>query len=95
VRDATDGETEKALIPSPRRSREWETERYVEEISVSDMTERERIAEGEARHVTFRDTPSVQSAHESWTVTSESWPVEAERSGSGWNDGFEKGGGGG
>lgn len=92
VRETADVRTEKALIPSPIRSRERETERYVEEVSVSDMTERERMVEGEVRHVTFRNTPSLKSAQGSWTEGSEDtqWPVETERSGSGWNDGIEK-----
>jgi hypothetical protein len=93
VRGAKVNGTEKALISSPRHSREREDETYVEEVSVSDMTERERIAEGETRHVTFRDTPSIRSAHESWIETTESWPVEAERSESGWEDGVKRGGG--
>lgn len=92
VREATDDGTEKTLIPSPKRSRERETETYVEEVSVSDMTRREKMAEGETRHVTFRNTPSLKSAQGSWTEGSEDihWPVEAERSGSGWNDGIER-----
>jgi hypothetical protein len=72
------------MISSPRRSREREreAESYVEVI-VSELAERQKIAESKARHVTFRETPSMLSMANSWTETSELGPVHPETKGSG------------
>lgn len=82
VREATDGGMEKALVPSPKRSRSRGREgvRYVEVTeSELELAERERRAESEARHVSFRETPTMLSMQNSWTETSELGPVDPER----------------
>ncbi|KAE9373141.1 hypothetical protein N431DRAFT_534360 [Stipitochalara longipes BDJ] len=95
VREEIDGGTErvspsKALIPSPRRSREREraAERYVE-ATTSELARRERAAESEVKHVSFRETPTMLSMQNSWTETSELGPVHPETTGSGWGHASE------
>jgi hypothetical protein len=80
VREATDGGTEKPPIPSPNRSRSRgrESVRYVE-VTASELAERERRAESEARHVSFRETPTMLSIQNSWTESSELGPIDPER----------------
>ncbi|KAN0098843.1 hypothetical protein V8E51_014506 [Hyaloscypha variabilis] len=98
VREATDDGTEhaspsKALVPSPRRSRERvrEAERYVE-LTATELAQRERAAESEVRHVSFRETPTMLSMANSWTQSSELGPIHPETTGSGWCHGSEMGG---
>ncbi|KAH7354726.1 hypothetical protein BKA65DRAFT_475207 [Rhexocercosporidium sp. MPI-PUGE-AT-0058] len=80
VREATDDGTERALIVSPRHLDERKLGAYHDysesnlterqhrdrfnEFSASNITELERQAEVEARHVTFRETPSSRSIHD-------------------------------
>lgn len=84
MREATDGGTERALIPSPRHSRSRSRGTY--DDGFSDMTEKERIVEAQIRHVTFRETPSERE----WTTSSNSGRTEAREhdlstgGGSGW-----------
>ncbi|TAQ83376.1 hypothetical protein B7494_g8302 [Chlorociboria aeruginascens] len=66
VQEATDGGTEKSLIPSPNRSRNHSRVPSAEEShildEVSGMTAHERIAEAGVRHVTFRERPESISS---------------------------------
>lgn len=80
VREATDSGNEKSLIPSPKRSRSRgrESVRYGE-VTATELAERERRAESEARHVSFRDTPSMLSIQNSWTESSELGPIDPAR----------------
>lgn len=94
VRDESD---EKALIPSPAISRVHSRERIVElhedEVSLSSISERERLAELGARHVTFRDTPSMKSAA-AWSGSEKDpSPSRKERNGKGAEEDDETGGG--
>ncbi|CZT45727.1 uncharacterized protein RSE6_06062 [Rhynchosporium secalis] len=41
----------------------------VDDYSVSNMSDAEKDAEVEARHVRFRDTPSLRSARDNWTTS--------------------------
>ncbi|CZR54240.1 uncharacterized protein PAC_04123 [Phialocephala subalpina] len=94
---------DQARIPSPANSRAHSRERvervYEDEASISSMSERERLAELGARHVTFRDTPSMKSAA-AWSGSEKDpSPLRNERKtnkdrggGGGW-DGAEAGGG--
>jgi hypothetical protein len=60
--------TEKAIVKSPKRNRSREP--FYDHDDVSDMTERERIVEMEAKHVTFQDSsPSLGSS--AWSQTSD------------------------
>jgi hypothetical protein len=80
VREATESGTEKSLIPSPKRSRSRgrESVRYGE-VTASELAEIERRAESEARHVSFRETPSMLSKQNSWTESSELGPIDPEK----------------
>jgi len=110
----TDGNPERALVVSPRHSSDRNRDSYYDssesdvterqhrdesdDFSVSNMTELERQAEGEARHVTFRDTPSMRSLRDEWG-TSEGHSQRSRSDydrrggGGGWEDGGGLGGG--
>jgi hypothetical protein len=49
------------------------------EVTTSELAERERRAESEARHVSFRETPTMLSIQNSWTESSELGPIDPER----------------
>lgn len=85
---------EPARTPSPSRSRQdREHLTMISEGSIADsgMTERERMAELGARHVTFRDTPSERSAT-AWP-SFESSPTKHDRFEDGWDNGDSRGNG--
>ncbi|PVH84310.1 hypothetical protein DL98DRAFT_569259 [Cadophora sp. DSE1049] len=110
ARYGTDGGSERALVVSPRHSSERNRDSYndytesdlterqhtdrSDEFSVSNMTELERQAEAEARHVTFRDTPSMRSLHDDWgTSEGHSQRSRSEYDGRGGGGGWGKDGG--
>ncbi|KAH7397991.1 hypothetical protein BKA64DRAFT_55418 [Cadophora sp. MPI-SDFR-AT-0126] len=107
------GGSEKALVLSPRHSSERHRDSHYEhsesdriqeyrdrfdDFSVSNMTELERQAEVEARHVTFRNTPSIRSLHDDWGTSEKhsQWSRsdhDGHDSGAGWEDGGGNSGG--
>ncbi|KAK0107507.1 hypothetical protein ONS96_003317 [Cadophora gregata f. sp. sojae] len=114
ARGAPDGGSERALIVSPRHSGERSRDSIYEytgsdlterqhrdrwdEFSASNITELERLAEVEARHVTFKDTPSLRSLHDNWgTSEGNSQRSRSEydtrSGGGGWENGGENRGG--
>ncbi|KUJ11234.1 uncharacterized protein LY89DRAFT_674570 [Mollisia scopiformis] len=68
VREVEEERTGSARMPSPTRSGE-----RIVELSEDEMDERERMAELGARHVTFRETPSLRSAK--WPQSDEESPA--------------------
>ena len=112
ARYGADGNPERALVVSPRHSSDRNhgsyydysesdvTERQHKEVSddfsVSNMTELERRAEAELRHVTFRDTPSMRSLRDDWgTSEGHSQRSRSEHDGRDGGRGWEDAGGGG
>ncbi|KAG4432706.1 hypothetical protein IFR05_011806 [Cadophora sp. M221] len=104
MQEATNGVKETALILTPRHSNERNRDAYndysessiterqhgdgFDTFSGSNMTELERQAESEARHVTFRETTSMRSVRENGGASgAHSQHSRSEHGGGGWESG--------